>query len=168
MTVNPMNSELKACPFCGSQPYFRHAENGLWQTGCGNLDDCLAGVTWGHFATRAEAITAWNTRKSEALADEAVERAAELRDVVMPVIGACLLMRSDDPKLAHPRLGVAAEVANAVTKHLSALRSTPPEVDLRAVDLLREARCPLCQTAAPEAFVSQCNRPECPYRSNTK
>lgn len=75
--------------------------------------------------TRLARAKAPAPQPDNALADDVVERAAELRDVVMPVISACLLMQSDDPKLAHPRLGVAAEVANAVAKHLSALSSTP-------------------------------------------
>lgn len=42
----------------------------------------------------------------------------ELRQVIIPVIGACLLMRSNDPALVDPRIGVAAEVANAIANHI--------------------------------------------------
>lgn len=62
--------------------------------------------------------------------DEQRKLADELREVVLPVIGACLLMRSDDPRLADPRIGVAAEVANAVAKRLTALRATPGRDDV--------------------------------------
>lgn len=54
----------KGCPWCGSAPYFAHIENGLWDVGCGAVDDCLASTTFGFFATKAEAAAAWNHRSA--------------------------------------------------------------------------------------------------------
>lgn len=61
--------------------------------------------------------------------------AEEIAELVKPVIGACLLMRSDDPKLVDPRLGVAAEVGKAVVNRLAAEQRTVPSADLVEGDL---------------------------------
>jgi len=78
--MNPTNSELKACPLCGGRMMFRKA---LWPSdGCTDAvihaepTDCGM-VVFDTGTTDESVIAAWNTRKSEALADDAVERAAE-------------------------------------------------------------------------------------------
>lgn len=48
--------------------------------------------------------------------------ARRISECVVPVIGAVLLMRPDDPRLIDPRVGVAAEVGKAVAKMIAAER----------------------------------------------
>lgn len=72
--------EMKPCPFCGGEPTIEHPEGDDYAVGC---DDCcfsiMAGnVGIGWYATREEAITAWNTRPREdagVVDDAMVERA---------------------------------------------------------------------------------------------
>lgn len=56
-------SELLPCPFCGGKAAIDRADT-LWAVACDDEAEanCLAGVTWGRYPTRAAAITAWNTR----------------------------------------------------------------------------------------------------------
>lgn len=70
-----MSEELKPCPFCGEVPdpsrdetVFEADDIGGWLAGC-------CAQTWGN--TRAEAITAWNTRPApKASIPDALERIA--------------------------------------------------------------------------------------------
>lgn len=68
--------DLKPCPFCGGQAvYDFHAKGmpGAWENDCDHwiyceAEDCFANV--GLCESKAEAITAWNTRPTP-LAEEA-------------------------------------------------------------------------------------------------
>lgn len=56
--------KLEPCPFCGREATVENPEEGCYAIGC---DDCCFSVMAGNvgigwYATRAEAITAWNTR----------------------------------------------------------------------------------------------------------
>jgi len=55
---------LLPCPFCGNRAIIETFQSGLKQVSCSDDDasSCLAAITWGSFATEAEAIAAWNTR----------------------------------------------------------------------------------------------------------
>lgn len=55
---------LLPCPFCGKRAIIETFPSGLKQVSCSDDDasSCLAAITWGSFATEAEAIAAWNTR----------------------------------------------------------------------------------------------------------
>ena len=53
-------SELKPCPFCGSEAKMYIFNNGLdWQVECLN-DDCACGTTT--WESKERAIEIWNTR----------------------------------------------------------------------------------------------------------
>ena len=65
-----MSEELKACPFCGCEDVevFHHPDRGgmigdSWHVECG-AEKCGNGTC--HHETKAEAITAWNTRATDA------------------------------------------------------------------------------------------------------
>ena len=69
-----MTEKLKTCPFCGGKGEIKF-DIGDYRTGeyrgyyvmCGNSDiNCLAGwISGGCFATKEEAIEAWNTRAKQ-------------------------------------------------------------------------------------------------------
>ena len=70
---------LLPCPFCGKRAIIETFPSGLKQVSCSDDDasSCLAAITWGSFATEAEAIAAWNTRlafTAPASEDEVVEK----------------------------------------------------------------------------------------------
>lgn len=47
----------------------------------------------------------------------------------------------------------------------------PTEAEKTRWELLKKGfgtRCKLCGTAAPESFVNECNRPECPHRDSDR
>ena len=55
-------SELKPCPFCGSEAFIVHFTQNACYVKCDN-HDCMASQKV--YGTEAEAIEAWNTRASE-------------------------------------------------------------------------------------------------------
>lgn len=72
---------LKPCPFCGAGDHYGGVqlleggdEGGLWNVGCWQCGATIEGPR----PTRAEAITAWNTRASHAALKAALERAIAL------------------------------------------------------------------------------------------
>lgn len=73
-TPGPVEVELKSCPFCGSAGSLFDSPNHstAWEGGC-SVQGCPGfEVIWEE--TKAEAITAWNTRhRTQALADAAAE-----------------------------------------------------------------------------------------------
>lgn len=60
-----MENELKPCPWCGELPSAYAALTPGWVIGCTNIYHCQARPLFAvTFATEAEAVAAWNTRKS--------------------------------------------------------------------------------------------------------
>lgn len=59
-------SEMKPCPFCGAPAMLRKHEERIkpFFVRCGNLD-CRLIVATDYFATKDEAIEAWNRRAND-------------------------------------------------------------------------------------------------------
>jgi hypothetical protein len=61
-----MIEELKPCPFCGGPAELEEVDGGGWSVGCEekelSVHYCMGYQSLTSFATKAEAIAAWNTR----------------------------------------------------------------------------------------------------------
>jgi len=68
-----MSEELKPCAYCGGEARLDEVQHGIefWQIGCDSMT-CDFAPYLADFDTKAEAITAWNTRKGE---DERIAQA---------------------------------------------------------------------------------------------
>lgn len=76
-------ADLKPCPFCGGEAHLRQdaSHSKAWFIGC-NTEDCFGEIHWAQ--TKAEAITAWNTRADPVLTDPRVLALVEaLRDIAV-------------------------------------------------------------------------------------
>ena len=120
-----MSEELKACPFCGGRgaPYLVTDDD--WaQVECA----CLSNITVGPFDSESEAITAWNTRATDA---ENQRLRAEVRE-------------------AEANINLKAEFIDATINQMAQKDQTNAE--LRAeVEALREA-CREYDRALAEGF----------------
>ena len=60
------NSELLVCPFCGGPAELEEVDGGGWSVGCEekplSVHYCMGYQSLTSFATKREAISAWNTR----------------------------------------------------------------------------------------------------------
>lgn len=60
-------AELLPCPFCGGMASVEHVDK-VWEVGCDHFDvdpsgkDCCGSGIGSSYATKREAIKAWNTR----------------------------------------------------------------------------------------------------------
>ncbi len=79
-------SELKPCPFCGTQPVLLCGFDGP-RVSCENKKCVIAPAT-DNFSDDAEAIAAWNTRPdASAIRREALEEAAKVAEKGCVVFG---------------------------------------------------------------------------------
>ena len=85
---------LLPCPFCGSGAMFEHLENGSWSIGCADIDgDCMGFQSLQSFATKTEAIAAWNNRAPSdafAIIREQQAEIARLREALRPFAAAAV------------------------------------------------------------------------------
>jgi hypothetical protein len=62
-----IEQELAPCPFCGGPAELEEVDGGGWSVGCEekalSLHYCMGYQSLTSFATKREAITAWNTRR---------------------------------------------------------------------------------------------------------
>ena len=78
-------SELKPCPWCGGTPEVLDCDWGdmvEYRVDC-LVVDCLVNPSSNHFATKAEAVEAWNTR---------AERTCELEELARDMYKAIVTM----------------------------------------------------------------------------